>query len=171
MDNERIYRHPNPGYTQPLWLDGRPIKQKVSGKSNAVFKDTGVSIDRCGIFRTSDDDVCKAIEQSKYFQLGHITRLASSEDIRQESLRKKRLATREVTINMVKDGLFNLDALEAYKASELKRFAENIAVEIKTDKGIDRTKADIMNELKGILFPGAVDKEIVSDSDKEEKEK
>ncbi len=171
MENERIYRHPNPGYVQSLWLDGKPIKQKHNGKSNVVFKDTGKAIDRCGIFRTSDDNVCKAIEQSKYFKLGQIKKLASSEDIRLESLKRERMAARVSTVQLVKDGLFNLAVLEGYKVDQLKKFSEGIGVEVKTSKGADKTKADIMNEVKGILFPGSVDEEVVSSDDKEEKER
>ena len=171
MENERIYRHPSPGYTLTLWLDGEPIKQNGNGKSNAIFSDTGVSIDRCGIFRTKEEVICKAIEQSKGFKQGHITKLASSEDIRIESLKKKRLAVREVTVEMVKDGLFNLDALEAYKVDDLKKFAESIGVEVSTSKGVSKTKADIFKDVKVILFPGAVEKKVVSESDdKEDKE-
>ena len=168
MENERIYRHPNPGYTLTLWLDGEPIKQKRNGKSNAIFKDTGVSIDRCGIFRTTEDNICKAIEQSTAFKQGHIKRLRSSEDIRLESLRKKRMEAREVTIDLVKEGLLNLETLEGFKADKLKKFAEGIGVEISTDKGVSKTKADILSEVKAVLFPGVVEKEVVSDDDKEE---
>ena len=168
MEDVRIYRHPNPGYTLTLWLDGKPIKQGRNGKSNAVFKDTGKSEDRCGIFRTSEDAICKAIEQSKGFRLGHIIKLASAKDIQMESLKKKRLQQQESTVNLVKEGLFNLDALESYKADKLKIFAEGIGVAIKTDKGMDRTKADVMNDVKDILFPGSVDESKSSDDDKEE---
>jgi len=170
MENERIYRHPYPGFTLPLWLDGKPITQKKNGKSNAVFRDTGKSMDRCGLFRTDEDDVCKAIEQSKAFKLKHIIRLASSEEIRLESLRKKRLEARQVTIDMVQKGLFKAEVLETYKADELKEFAEGIGVEIRTDKGAERRKADVLKDVKDILFPGAVAEEIVSD-DMEEEEK
>ena len=169
MENERIYRHPYPGYTLPLWLKGQPITQKRNGKANAVFRDTGKGVDRCGLFRSSEDDVCKAIEESKAFKNGSIIRLASSEEIRLETLRQKRLATRETVVGLVKEGLFNLDVLEAYKADELKRFAEDIGVELKTDKGA-KTKADVLDEVKGILFPNVVAREVVSD-DKEEEEK
>ena len=171
MENERIYRHPNPGYVQSLWLNGKPITQKRNGKANAVFKDTGKSIDRCGIFRTDDENVVRAIEQSKYFKLGHIIKLASSEDIRLESLKKKRMAARISTVQLVKDGLFNLAVLEGYKVDQLKKFAESIGVEVKTSKGADKTKADTLSEVKDILFPGIVDEEVVSDDDKEEKER
>ncbi len=167
MEDVRIYRHQNPGYTLTLWLDGKPIKQKRNDKSNAVFKDTGKSDSRCGLFRTSEDAICKAIEQSKGFRMGHITKLASEKDIHFEALKKKRLQQQESTINLVKEGLFNLEALESYKADKLKKFAEGIGIPIKTDKGMDRTKADVMDDVKDILFPGTVDEEVVSD-DKEE---
>ena len=54
---------------------------------------------------------------------------------------------------------------------QLKKFAEGIGVEVKTSKGADRTKADILSEVKGVLFPGTVDEEVVLSDDKEEKER
>jgi len=148
---ERIYRHPIPGQTLPLWLNGKPIKQS-NGKSNAVFRDTGHGIDRCGIFRTKEDDVGDAVEQTKSFKIGEVIRLKSDDELRLETLKMERKKFRQDKIALAKDELFDFEALTKKKQKDLHEFAIKMGIETSTGKG-NKTNASILDEIKEILFP------------------
>ena len=154
---ERIFRHSSPGYTLPLWLDGKPIKTK-NGKSNAIFRDTGKSIDRCGIFRTNEDEVTIAVEQSKGFKRGAILRLKSDDELRLETLKKEREKFQEEMISLSEQGLFNIEALKKKKQKELHEFATKLGLETADGKG-NKTNASILGEIKEILFPNMEEEE------------
>lgn len=154
---ERIFRHPSPGYTLPLWLDGNPIQTK-NGKSNAIFRDTGKSMDRCGIFRTDEDNVAEAIEQSKGFKRGAIIRLKSDDEIRLESVKKEREKFLKEMISLSEQGLFDMEALKKKKQKDLHKFAIKLGLETSTGKG-SKTNATIVGEIKEILFPNMEEKE------------
>ena len=149
--NVVFYRHPNPGYTCPLWLDGKPIKTKDgAGKSNAIFAMKGKGIDVCGIFHTDEEKVAKAIEQTKAFQKGNILRLQSAEDIKMESQRIEQEKFRVKTIGLVENGLFDFKALKNMKQKPLHGFAKDIGVPISTGKGV-RKNEEILDDIEQIL--------------------
>jgi len=152
---EKMYRHTNPGYSLALWLDGKPILS--NGKSLAHFRDTGPAgnpIDRCGIFRSDDVDVIRAVEESKAFKTGHITFLPGPEYIKAESLRIEREKFCADKVKLAESGLFDFSALSKFKENELREFAANMGVDVKAD-GAKRKKSEILDEIKGILFPGS----------------
>jgi len=148
---ERIFRHPSPGYTLPLWLDGKPVQTK-SGKSNAIFRDTGKSIDRCGIFRTNEDEIAQSIEQSKPFKRGAIIRLKSDDELRLETLKREREKFKEEMISLSEQGLFNMEALKKKKQKDLHAFAIKLGLETSDGRG-NKSNASIVDDIKEILFP------------------
>ena len=164
---EKMYRHNSPGYSLALWLNGKPIKTKSNGKALAHFRDTGKGIDRCGLFRTSEDDVIKAVEESKPFKTGHILYVPGPEALRMESLRLEREKFRADKVKMAESGLFDFSALSKFKESELREFASNLGVDVNNEKG-KRKKAEILDDIKDILFPVPEVEE--EDDDKEDLE-
>ena len=157
--NVVFYRHPNPGYTCPLWLDGKPIKTKDgAGKSNAIFAMKGKGIDVCGIFSTNEEKVAKAIEQTKAFQKGNIIRLQSAEDIKMESQRVAAEKFRTKMVGLAEDGLFDFSALTKKKQKDIHDFAKDIGVPIATSKGSKKNE-EILAEVKEVLYPKKEDEE------------
>jgi len=154
---ERIFRSPTAGLVIPLWLDGKPIKQK-NGKANAVFRDTGKGIDRCGIFRTNEDNIVKALEQTKAFGRGAILRLKSDDELRLESVKLERAKFKEDMIKLSEQGLFSFEALKKKKQKDLHGFATKMGLELSSGKGV-RTNASIVGEIKEILFPNMEEEE------------
>lgn len=145
-----IYRHPNPGFTLALWFDGQAIKSK-NGKSNAVFKDTGYGADRCGIFRTDEEEIAKAVEQSRAFKNKAIVRLKSADEIKFETLKKERAAFRKKMQEMAQGDLFNFDTLKEKKVDELRDFAVNIGIDVDVQGG-RLPKATILAEVEKVLY-------------------
>lgn len=152
VKNMSIYRHPSPGYTLPLWLDGKPIRQS-NGKSNAVFSVFGSGVDRCGLFRTDDDNVKKAIESSREFQRGGIVRLKSDAELKFETLKKQRIAARESFVSAAAMGLFDFEGLKKKSAEEVREFAVSIGIDVEVKGEGHLPKKVVLTEVENVLYP------------------
>lgn len=152
MSAEAIYRHPNPGAVLTLFdKDGVPVISKA-GKSNAIFKDTGGGLDRCGICVTDDAAVQSAIENSKPFKNGVIVRLKSADDIAYESKKRDQELILEQRKKDIASGLLGFDVLKGMNEQPLRDFADSIGIEINSDKG-KRKKVEILYDIQKTLFP------------------
>ncbi len=152
MDKERefIYRYPNPGYRVTLWDEEgeKPIVNK-QGKTTALFRDTGNGIDRCGIFRTKEVKVKEALERTKAFKVGNITKVLSPDDIALESKKLKEAEEKKVSQKMMKNGLFDLDKIKGMKYQDLKDYAKSIGA-YDSER---RKKDEILEDVEKQLFP------------------
>lgn len=153
---EHMYRSKQPGYVLTLWKDGEEFTMPKTGRHIATFVDTGKGADRCGIFRTHDDEVAAVIESSSKFNKEFI-RIKTPEEIQLESLKKKRKETQDTFKSQAKKGLINFDKIEKMKKDELVEFAEDMGVEVE-----GRTKADILDDVRNL-----VPKENKGDDDEE----
>ena len=150
--NQAIYRCPEPGTVITLFDEtGKEVINPATSKSNAVFKDTGRGIDRCGIFRTSDPKVQAAVERSKAFKMGRVVRLKSADEIALESKKQKQTEFREELKNIAAKGYFKFDEVEKKNKTEISEFAEQIGVDSE-----GKTKGELLNEIKGVLYPGEI---------------
>ena len=149
------YRHPDPGYRLTLFNeDGTALKTKA-GKGTALFTDTGVGIDRCGVRGTKDETEQKAIERSKRFKSGVITVILSDDDIKAETKKKEQSVFLEKVKDMAVDNIFDFEELKKKKKDQIYNFADKIGVVTQTDKG-ERIKAEVLADIQAAVF-GTVD--------------
>ena len=154
---EKIYKYPNPGFQLPLWLDGKEIKTS-KGKSNALFRDTGNGPDRCGIYRTTEEDVQKAVEQSNAFKKGVIVKIASDDEIRFLSAEAEKKKFRADVVELAYNGIITPENIRIKKAAELNDFAKKMGIPTTTDKA-NRLKEEVLTDVLEQLFPGLLEEE------------